>query len=147
MWKLENTNEVKLAWDLNLRGCSEFPIGYLGVWVRLGTWCFWASLMIPSLSRLLSLPLQNFQPIGVLQQGLAWLSFWTVPQKDTQDGCVSYQVMAEVLQVSALLGFDQGSEPKIFMPRVVPGEVFCSILQTTVLSLGLLNFSELQKLQ
>lgn len=49
-------------------------------------------------------------------------------QKDTTDGGASYQVMAQAMWVSAMLGLDQVFEPEIFMPGVVPEEVFCKAL-------------------
>lgn len=48
---------VLLPWaivDLNSSGWTECPMGCLGAWVHLGTWRIWASLMVPSQSRLLS---------------------------------------------------------------------------------------------
>lgn len=53
---------VPLPWDimdLNPSGWTESPIGCLGAWVHLGTWYSWASLMVPSCTRLLSLPPQS----------------------------------------------------------------------------------------
>lgn len=128
---------VLLPWaivDLNSSGWTECPMGCLGAWVHLGTWRIWASSMVPSWSLLLSLPLQSSHPAGVLSRAWARLPFWTVPQKDTRDGGTSHQVMAQALRVSALLGLDQRFEPRIFMPGVVPGDVFHNTLWTTVFS-------------
>lgn len=62
------------------------------------------------------------------------LPFQTVPQKDRWDGDAAYQVMAKTLWLSALLGLHQGFESKIFMPGVVPREVFLTTLWTTIFS-------------
>lgn len=74
------------------------------------------------------LPRQSSHPAGVLSRAWARLPFWTVPQKGTRDGGTSHQVMAQALWVSALLGLDQRFEPRIFMPGVVPGDVFHNTL-------------------
>ena len=73
---------VPLPWDimdLNSGGWTESPMGCLGAWVHLGTWYIWASLMVQTYIRLLSLPPQSSHPMRVLRQGLSILTLLDSP--------------------------------------------------------------------
>lgn len=143
VWKLENSKQPVTSSGfipLGHRGlkfsvwieCPELQ-GCLGPWVHPGTWCIWASVVVPSHRRLFSQPEQRSHPVEVLQQGLDMF----VPL-DSPSGhprwWLSHQTMGQCLRVSALLGLVQGFELKTFMPGAVPGELLCSVWWTTVFS-------------